>query len=49
LIGEELYAASAYLKAGPAHYATLSAQDVLRWVLVAAILVGAILKFFQLL
>jgi hypothetical protein len=49
LVGEELYASSAYMKAGPAHYAILSAQDVLRWVLVATILAGAILKFFQIL
>ncbi len=47
LIGEELYAAGAYLKAGPLHTASIRAQDVLRWVLILAILLGSILKFFQ--
>jgi hypothetical protein len=47
LIGEELFAAGAYLNAGPLHTASLRTQDVLRWVLILAILVGAILKFFQ--
>jgi len=47
LIGEELYAAGAYLKSGPIHIASLRAQDVLRWVLIFAILLGAILKFLQ--
>ena len=49
LIGEELYAAGAYLKAGLLHNASLRAQDVLRWVLILAILLGAILKFLQIL
>jgi len=44
LIGEELYAAGAYLKAGAAHQASLRAQDVMRWLLVLAILAGAALK-----
>jgi hypothetical protein len=44
LLGEELYAAGVYLGAGPVHAASLRMQDVLRWVLVAAIVVGAILK-----
>jgi hypothetical protein len=45
LIGEELYAAGAYLQAGPLHISSLRAQDILRWVLAAIILGGAILKF----
>jgi hypothetical protein len=45
LIGEELYAIPAYLNAGPAHTASLRVQDILRWVLIAGIVVGAILKF----
>lgn len=49
LIGEELYAAGAYLNAGPAHQASLRAQDILRWVLVGAILAGAALKLIGLL
>jgi Domain of unknown function (DUF6754) len=44
LIGEELFAAGAYINAGPLHASSLRAQDIFRWVLVAAILVGAILK-----
>lgn len=49
LIGEELYAAGAYLKSGPVHIASVRAQDVLRWVLILGILLGAILKFLQVL
>ena len=42
LIGEEAFAVSAYL-GNPAHQASLRAQDVLRWLLAAALLIGAIL------
>ena len=44
LIGEELYATPTYLNAGAAHLASLRVQDILRWVLIVAIVVGAILK-----
>jgi hypothetical protein len=44
LIGEELYAAGAYMQAGTLHVASLHAQDVLRWLLVLAILAGVALK-----
>lgn len=44
LIGEELYAVPAYLKANPFHLASLRAQDVLRWVIIGLILVGGLLK-----
>lgn len=44
LIGEETFASGAYLGAGPVHIASLRAQDILRWVLVAIIVIGAILK-----
>jgi hypothetical protein len=44
LVGEELYAGGAYLGAGPAHFASLRMQDVLRWVVVGLIILGAILK-----
>ena len=44
LIGEELYASVAYLRAGAAHNASIRAQDILRWVLIAIILGGAVLK-----
>jgi hypothetical protein len=44
LIGEELFAASAYLDAGPAHTASLTVQDILRWLVIAMLLAGAALK-----
>jgi hypothetical protein len=44
LIGEELYAAAAYIQAGPMHIASVRAQDVLRWIVILAVLVGAALK-----
>jgi hypothetical protein len=45
LIGEELFAAGAYLGAGGTHDASLQTQDVLRWLVILAILCGAALKF----
>jgi hypothetical protein len=45
LIGEELYAAGAYLQVNPAHLASVRAQDILRWIVVVVILVGSVLKF----
>lgn len=44
LIGEELFAIPAYLQAGPSHQAGLRAQDVLRWVVSGALIVGSLLK-----
>ncbi len=44
LIGEELYAAGAFVRAGDTHLSSLRAQDVLRWTLVVIILAGAALK-----
>lgn len=44
LIGEELYAGGAYLNAGPVHDASLRAQDIIRWVIVAVIILGLIVK-----
>jgi hypothetical protein len=44
LVGEELYATSAYIKPTPVHTASLQTQDILRWVIAAAILIGAALK-----
>ena len=44
LVGEDLYAVPAYLHAGPAHTASLRVQDVLRWVLIGGIVLGAVLK-----
>ncbi len=46
LVGEELYAGGAYLDAGPAHTASLRAQDFIRLGIVVVIVAGAILKFF---
>jgi hypothetical protein len=48
LIGEELFAAGAYTGAGVSHEASLSVQDVLRWLVVVAILIGALLHLFGL-
>jgi len=45
LIGEELFAAGAYLGAGKSHEASLQVQDLLRWLIILAILGGAALKF----
>jgi hypothetical protein len=45
LIGEELFAAGAYLGAGASHEASLQTQDILRWLVILAILSGAVLKF----
>ena len=44
LIGEELFASGAYVGAGPSHEASLHVQDVLRWLVILAILVGALLR-----
>lgn len=45
LIGEELFAAGAYLGVNPAHAASLTLQDILRWLVIIALLGGAALKF----
>lgn len=44
LIGEELYAAGAYVKAGATHSASLAVQDILRWLVIILLLGGALLK-----
>ncbi len=44
LIGEELYAVPAYLQYGPTHQASLKTQDILRWLLVIAMIGGSLLK-----
>ncbi len=48
LIGEELFAASAYIGGTPAQAASLTVQDVLRWVIIAALIVGSGLKLLGL-
>jgi hypothetical protein len=49
LLGEELYAAGAYLGANSTHIASLRMQDVVRWVLVGVMILGAILKLLGIL
>ncbi len=44
LLGEELFAASAYLSRDPAHQASLNVQDVLRWLLILGLLTSPLLK-----
>ena len=44
LIGEELFAAGAYLGAGPTHVASLTVQDILRWLVILVLLGGAFAK-----
>jgi len=44
LIGEELFAAGAYVQAGNMHAASLLVQDVLRWLIIIVLVAGAILK-----
>jgi hypothetical protein len=44
LIGEELFASGAYVGAGASHEASLQVQDVLRWLLILAMVGGAALK-----
>lgn len=44
LIGEEVFAAGAYLDMGPFHLASIRAQDVIRWILIALVLIGTLLK-----
>ena len=45
LIGEELFAAGAYIGAGASHEASLHVQDILRWLVILAILAGSFLRF----
>lgn len=44
LFGEEIYAGGAYLSSKPAHVSSLFAQDIMRWFVIAIILVVVILK-----
>jgi hypothetical protein len=47
LIGEDLYALPAYVKAGPFHTASLQVQDVLRWLVILVLTGGVILKLIE--
>jgi hypothetical protein len=42
-MGEEIYAAGAYLQRRPAHIGSLAAQDMLRWLVALFILGGIVL------
>ncbi|MHB1481660.1 MAG: DUF6754 domain-containing protein [Bellilinea sp.] len=44
LIGEELFAAPAYLKPSAAHSASIKTQDFLRWGVIGVLIAGSILK-----
>ena len=44
LIGEELFAAGTYTGAGASHEASLQVQDVLRWLVILALIGGALMK-----
>ncbi len=45
LIGEELFATGAYIGAGASHAASLTVQDILRWLIIIGLLLGAFFKF----
>jgi len=49
LIGEEIFATGAYVESGPLHHASLSVQDILRWLIIAVILIGALLTLVEVL
>jgi hypothetical protein len=48
LIGEEIFAGAAYMGRNPSHVASLTVQDVLRWIVIAAVLAGVGLRIFGL-
>ncbi len=48
LIGEELFAAAAYVGGTPAQTASLTVQDILRWGIIAVLVVGSVLKLLGL-
>jgi hypothetical protein len=45
LIGEELFSTGAYLGAGASHLASLTVQDLFRWLIILTLLGGAAAKF----
>ncbi len=47
LIGEELFAAGAYLGAGAAHAASLTVQDILRWLIILGVVAGSLAKLVE--
>jgi hypothetical protein len=47
LVGEELFSTGAYLGAGASHVSSLTVQDVLRWLVILALLGGAVAKILR--
>ncbi len=47
LMGEEIYAAGAYLQQHPAHLGSLMAQDTMRWIISAIIFGGILIATFS--
>ena len=47
LLGEEIYAAGAYLQKRPAHLGSLLAQDTMRWIIAIIILAGVALTTWR--
>jgi hypothetical protein len=47
LIGEEVFATGAYVEANSIQAASLTVQDILRWLIIASILVGSILTLIM--
>jgi hypothetical protein len=43
LIGEETFAAGAYVESSTLHTASLTVQDILRWLIITTILIGSLL------
>jgi hypothetical protein len=44
LVGEELFAAGAYFDLGSMHHASITVQDILRWLFIAIMFIGVLLK-----
>ena len=44
VVGEELFAAGAYFDLGSMHHASLTVQDILRWLFIAIMFIGVLLK-----
>jgi hypothetical protein len=47
LIGEELFSTGAYLGAGASHLASLTVQDILRWLVILTLLGGTVAKILR--
>jgi len=49
LVGEELFAAPAYVGREPSHQASLQVEDVIRWILIISLLAASGLKLLGIL